>query len=220
MPGELRTEYRKQVAELEDRVLAMGESAMVMLGDAMRALLDGDTETPGSVERAEMSLDEAFADTHQQLFLLLARQAPVAADLRFLTGLLHASIHVERMGGLALNLARLAATIAGVAGDPDLLAQLREMETHAQRVMHHSLGAFARRDADAALALPGLDEPLDRLNDGIFRRLVDLAATDRQQLDWALRMVLAARFLERFGDHAVDIGAQTVFIVTGKLADL
>lgn len=220
MPDELRQEYRKQAADLEDRVLTMGGDALAMLDGAMRALLEGDAEAAAAVERAEVALDASFATAQQQLFLLIARQAPVAADLRFLAGLLHASIHVERMGGLALNLARLAADVAAVPGDPNLLAELREMATHAERVMRHSLGAFARRDAEAAFTLPELDEPLDQLNDGIFRRLVDLAATDRLQLDWALRMVLAARFLERFGDHAVDIGAQTVFVVTGKRVDL
>ena len=71
--------------------------------------------------------------------------------------------------------------------------------------------ALARRDLDLVATLDTLDEPLDRLNRGLFTRLVQLAAEDEEHLDWAMRMVLVARFFERLGDHAVDIGAQRVF---------
>lgn len=218
--GELRHAYRRQVALLEDEVLAMGEEALHMLGRAVAALIDDDPESAGAVVRADDELDAGFQRVQLGVFAVLARQAPVAGDLRFLSGLLHTNIHVERMGDLAVNIARLVPEVHGLPGDPDLLAQLQEMATHATRVARHSLGAFTRRDADAAAELPAMDEPLDRLNHGIFRLLVELAAADRDQLDWAMRMVLAARFLERLADHAVDIGEQTIFVVTGQTADL
>lgn len=220
MPGKLRHEYREQVTALEDRVLGMGEEALGMLARAVSALVEDDLTAADAVVRADDPLDSDFTTVQQGVFLLLARQAPVAGDLRFLSGLLHASIHVERMGDLAVNMARLVGEVHGATSDAGLLAQLREMATHVERVVRHSLQAFTHRDADAAFALPAMDEPIDRLNEGIFRRLVDLAAGDREQLDWAMRMVLAARYLERFADHAVDIGAQTVFVATGKTADL
>lgn len=220
MPGELRHEYRQQVTALEDRVLRMGEQALGMLARAITALVEDDLVAAEVVVRADDALDADFSSVQQGVFLLLARQAPVAGELRFLSGLLHASIHVERMGDLAVNIARLVGEVHDATGDADLLAQLREMATHVERVVRHSLGAFTRRDADAAYALPGMDEPIDRLNEGIFRRLVDLASAEHEHLDWAMRMVLATRYLERFADHGVDIGAQTVFVATGEAADL
>lgn len=83
-------------------------------------------------------------------------------------------------------------------------------------MLTRSLGALGRRDVGLALRLPDLDDPVDALNKAIFRRAVEYAAGGGQRLDWALCMVLVARYLERPGDHAVDLGAQTELAVGGR----
>jgi phosphate transport system protein len=102
---------------------------------------------------------------------------------------------------------------------PEIQSTLTEMGGHAQRMVAAAMTAFARRDVDLAERLPILDQPLDRLNGQIFRR-IERAAEDDRALEWASRMILVARYLERIGDHSVDIGEQVVFIVTGEVREL
>lgn len=217
---ELRREYRGRLSQLEDRLLEMGNRVLDMVSEAMSALADGDVQRGAAVIRADDRLDRMYAAMQEEIFTTMALQAPVASELRLLGALLHANIHLERMGDLCVNIGKFVRLTEDLPTDPELMAQLLDMGQHARRVIARSLEAFARRDVDMVMELPELDDPLDRLNKGLFRRLVQLAAADETRLDWAMRMVLVARYLERLGDHAVDIGEQAIFAVTGEAVEL
>jgi len=94
-----------------------------------------------------------------------------------------------------------------------------EMGGLAQKMVAAAMTCFARRDVELAERLPIMDQPLDRLNAQIFRQ-IEHAGEDDSTLEWASRMILVARYLERLGDHSVDIGEQVVFIVTGEVREL
>ncbi|MGH3665217.1 MAG: phosphate signaling complex protein PhoU [Egibacteraceae bacterium] len=217
---ELRREYRDRMTALEDDVLSMGHLVLDMLDEALRALAAQDTERAADVIRSDDRLDARYVDVQQQILTTLALQAPVASELRLLSAFIHANIHLERMGDLCVNIAKFVQLAEPFDHDPDLLDQLQEMGGHARRLISRSLDAVARRDLDIVRQLPELDEPIDQLNKGLFRRLVQLAADDETRLDWAIRMVLVARYIERIGDHAVDIGEQVIFAVTGEQVEL
>lgn len=217
---ELRREFRDRLARIEDRVLGMGDQVLQMAERAMTALVTEDRAIAAEVIRADDQVDRECVAVQDDILTTLALQAPVASDLRLVAALLHANIHTERMGDLCVNVARASHRAEGVSGDSDLLAQIQEMGQHARRVGRRAFEVFAARDVDAARELPALDDPVDQMNRSLFRRLVALAAQDEQQLDWALRMVLVARYLERFGDHAVDVGEQAIFAVTGEIVEL
>jgi phosphate transport system protein len=102
---------------------------------------------------------------------------------------------------------------------PEIQATLTEMGGHAQRLVAAAMTAFARRDVELAERLPIMDQPLDRLNSQVFMQ-IERAGEDDRALEWASRMILVARYLERLGDHSVDIGEQVVFIVTGEVREL
>ncbi len=217
---QLRREYRQRLSALEDDLLVIGEQVLDMLGDVMDALGKRDVERAAAVIRADDVLDERYRAVQEGIITTLALQAPVASELRLVTAFLHANVHLERMGDLCVNIAKFVQLSADLDHDPELLVQLQEMGQHARRVIDRSLEAFARRDIDAVRELPGLDDPLDRLNKGLFRRLVEVASAEEERLDWAMSMVLVSRYLERLGDHAVDIGEQTLFAVTGEAVEL
>jgi phosphate transport system protein len=119
-----------------------------------------------------------------------------------------------------VNIAKIVTLIDTDADDPELMAQVQEMAQHAKRVIERALEAFAKRDLEVVAELPLLDDPIDKLNRGLFKRMVRLAIADEAALDWAMRMVLVSRYLERMGDHAVDIGEQVYFVVTGHNIEL
>jgi phosphate transport system protein len=213
--AELRRQYRDQLATLEDRILLMGNQAQRMLDDAMRALADRDRDAAHAVLRAEERIDALYRAVQDGVFTALALQGPVATELRLVAALIHCDLHLKRIGGLCVNIAHAALQDAEQETDPEMVAQLRDMGIHAGRAIGKTLEAFTRRDASLARTLPDLDDPIDQLNRAIFRRAVTWAAGDETRLDWVLRMVLVARYLERIGDHAVEIADQTVFVVTG-----
>ena len=218
--AKLRREYREGLSGLEDRILSMGSRVAEMLTEAMQALASHDEERAAVVIRADDLLDEQYEDVHETILTLLALQAPVARDLRLLSAFLHCNIHLERMGDLCVNIAKIVSLVNPDTEDPELMAQIQEMAQHARRVLDRALEAVAKRDVDLVLTLPALDEPIDKLNRGLFKRMVQKAIVDEDKLDWAMRMVLVSRYLERMGDHGVDIGEQVYFVVTGDNIEL
>ena len=119
----------------------------------------------------ERQVRQASAEIEWGLLCTLARQAPVAGDLRLVTGLLHVNDHLERMGGLCANVAK---TVPGLANRPpptEVLATLNEMGAHVRRVVTASLACLADGDAGAAERLPTIDQAVDRLNDRVFAQM-------------------------------------------------
>jgi phosphate transport system protein len=216
--AELRRKFHERLARLEDDVLGMGQAVLRMIDDATVALVGPSTEQAKAVIAADNAVDVTYAEVQEGVLRTLALESPVASELRLVSALIHVSIHLERVGDLCVNIARFAKLTEHLHADPTLLEQIQEMGKHAWRAINRCMQSFARRDVALARELDRLDDPLDRLNRGLFQRLVQLAASDEERLDWAFSMVLVARYFERIGDHAVDIGKQVEFIVTGAVS--
>ena len=214
--SELRIEFHRRLSRLEDDLLGMGNDVLSMLDVAMAALADGDVGAAERLAAADDRLDAAYQTFQEDVVTLLTLESPVASELRLVLAFIRCSAHLERMGDLCENIGTAVRLVAEAPADRVLGGELAEMGVHARRVITRALEALARRDLDLVAELQALDDPLDQLNRGLFRRLVATGAGDEARLDWAMRMVLVARFLERLGDHAVDIGGQTRFVVTGK----
>jgi phosphate transport system protein len=216
----VRTEFEDQKEALVDRLIATAEVADTMLGDAVRALTGHDPDLATDVVRRDNEVDRHYAETQEQILRVISLQAPVAGDTRLLASMLHVNIHLERMGDYATNVAKMAYRAEGLRGKEALAAQIAEMAELAQRVGREAIRSYAQRDVALARELPAMDDGVDRLNRGIFQRLVNLVAEDESRLDWASNMILVPRHIERYGDHAVDIGEQTIFMVTGESVEL
>lgn len=219
LQGELRKEYRQQVAEIIDELLAMGGHVLTLLADSMSALAAPEGGEAAGVQRGHERMQQRHHALQDRILRTIALQAPVASDLRLFASFIRVNIHVERMGGLCRNIARAAQQETEGETDPQVTSQIAEMGQHARRVIERALESYGRRDVGLARTLAELDDPIDILNRAIFLRTVDLADDDRR-LDWAMQMVLVARYIERMSDHAVGIGEQTIFAVTGEFGAL
>jgi phosphate transport system protein len=216
----VRNDFERQIDDLVTMVAAMGDRADHMLRAALEALELGD---PGAADRvvvADRDVDRAYAQVQHGVLAAVALHGPVGSDLRLLTALVHVSLHLERMGDYAVNVARTVQDAVEFPADAALASQLSEMGALAGQVGREALRAFVQRDEGAAREAAALDDGVDRLNIGIFHRLVRLAADDEARLEWATRMIQLTRQLERYADHGVDIAEQTVFAVTGQLTEL
>lgn len=216
----MRDEYHRQLNDLLDTLLSQADVVEEMLTDALRAVVHHDRDLADGVIARDNEVDGVYESVQHGLLRTMALQAPVASDLRLSTAMLHTNIHVERMGDYATSVAKMAKMSARYQDQPEVARQLEEMGRIALQVSEEAFRSLAQRDVELAWSLPETDRGVNQLNIGVFHRLVGLAGQDRDLLEWATRMILVARLVERWSDHAVDIGEQTIFVVTGKVVEL
>ena len=210
----VRVNFHEELEAAESRLLAEGRLVRKQLERVMKALLERDTLLAQEVIEEDDNVDDVYLATQSRVLNLLALQAPVAGDLRLVSAILHSNVHVERMGDLCVNIAKFVLNKHSYPGDSPMMARLNEMGDRAAEMIDLALSAFAQRSDDLAAELPIRDSVLDRLNRGMLEDLKCYAG-DEESFEWATKLILVARYLERFGDHAVDIGEQISFLVTG-----
>jgi phosphate transport system protein len=212
---ETRIAFQEELRELEERALQGLDMVVNSLERVMESLQHQDVELAEMVIEDDDRIDGRYLEVHQGILSLLARQAPVATDLRLVAALLDVIKHVERMGDQCVNIAKLI-PVTGHEPPTDraMLETLREMGKHAASLVEQSKRAFAERNVELAQDLVVRDEAINRLQREAFRIAIEIG-DDIDTREWAMPMLLVARALERIGDNAVDIGEQTAFVVTG-----
>jgi phosphate transport system protein len=213
-----RRQFHEELETLELDILSMGELAEQALGKAMEALDSRNADTADKVIAGDDEIDDRYLSVERRWLELLALQTPVASDLRLVSVILHVNLHLERIGDMAVNIAKIAKLTSRLPANQTILSHLKEMADVVRPMLRTSLDAFVRRDLQLALSLPRMDDPVDRLNRGMYRE-VAACAGDPQVLEWAIRMMVVSRQLERVGDHAVDIAEQVAFLLTGEFQE-
>ena len=212
---EVRAAYRDELKCLEDQALGGLEMASKALERTLEAVEHQDIELAALVIADDDRIDGRYLEVHQGVLSLLARQAPVAGDLRIVAALLHLIRHVERMGDQCVNICKL---LPLEGHDPprndEMIEKILSMGRQVIAQIKHARLAFAHRDVELAEDLVGQDDIVDRLNREVFRIAIEIG-DDPDTREWAMHMVLGARALERMGDMTVDIGEHTAFVVTG-----
>jgi phosphate transport system protein len=213
-----RRHFQDELRSLESTIQAMGAAAQDLLESALLTLTSDDPELPAKVIRNADEVDGYYLRIENRIMDLFALQTPVAGDLRFLTALLHVNLHLERIGDMAVNIAKIAELAAGLPRHALVLQHLEEMGAIALRMLEAAMDAFSRRDLELCLRLPDMDDPIDHLNRGMFEHIIAMS-DDKRLLEWGIRMHVVSRQLERVGDHAVDIGEQVAFLITGEFRE-
>jgi phosphate transport system protein len=213
-----RSRFHEELDALEGEILAMGELAERAVGRAVQALVENDDALARSVIDGDDDVDEKYIRVEEGILQLLALQTPVAVDLRLISSMLHINLHLERVGDMAVNIAKIYRSVRDLPGSSMILEHIQEMSDVVRPMIRTAMEAFSRRDLNLCLRLPEMDDPVDRLNLGMYREVAALAS-DEQLLNWGLRMILVARQLERVGDHSVDIGEQVGFLLTGEFRE-
>jgi phosphate transport system protein len=212
---EARLHFQEELKDLERQTLGAIDMAVDALERVLDAVEHHDVELAGMVVADDDRLDGRYLEVHQGLLSLLARQTPVATDLRLVAALLHSIKHIERVGDQCVNIAKLIPIVGHDApADPEMLDNIRRMGDQARSQLVQVKQAFERRDVALAEDLVRQDDEIDRLNRECFSRAIEIG-TDPDRREWAMSMMLVARQLERIGDNAVDVGEQIAFVVTG-----
>ncbi|MEU2714258.1 phosphate signaling complex protein PhoU [Streptomyces sp. NPDC007205] len=214
----MRETYHEELAALSDGLVEMARLVGSAIGRATTALLDADLQVAEGVISADVQVDDLQRDLEDRAIALLARQQPVATDLRTVVTSLRMSADLERCGDLARHVAQLARLrYPGCAVPGDLHRTILEMGQLAQRLMAQAGEVILTRDVDAALQLEQEDDRMDELHRMIFRHLMD--GRWQHGVETAVDVTLVGRYYERFADHAVSVARRMVFLVTGTHAD-
>jgi phosphate transport system protein len=211
-----RISFQEELRALEQLIDDEAELVLRSLRGAVEALVTRDLDLANEVIAFDDDIDDVYLRTDQAIELLLARQTPVASDLRLVLAILRSNLHLERMGDLCTTTAKLTKLAAELPADDVLLTGFREMGDRAEQMIRVAVEALHKRDAQLAESLLALDELIDRSNRRVVLRMVELGP---ENLEWSLRMIVASRCLERVGDHAVDIGEQAAFLATGEFRE-
>jgi phosphate transport system protein len=214
----VRITLDQELTELRTGLDAEAELVVRSLRACMRALVEGDVELADEVIAFDDEVDAAYTQVEDGIQSLLARQTPVAADLRLVLAMLHINLHLERIADYCVTIAKLTKLASGLKSEPSLVEGFEEMGTRAEEMIHVALESFRDGDLARAESLVQLDELIDRVNRHAVEQVLALGA-DLGLREWGLRMLVVSRCLERIGDHAVDIGEQTAYLVSGEFRE-
>ena len=203
---------------MELRLLELGELAAASVQNAVEAVIQHDDAGAQRVIAGDDEIDQIYLELDRRMLSLLALQAPVAADLRLISVVIHSSLHLERVGDQAVNVAKMQQVTRDLPANETILQQIGEMGHIVVEMVRVAMDALRRRDLELSLRLPKMDDPVDRLNRNMHFEVAKLADEPRA-LEWGMHMNLAARALERVGDNAVDIGEQVAFLVSGEFRE-
>jgi phosphate transport system protein len=214
----MRDEFRADLQIVSQLLVDMAEAIRAAMRQATRALLTADRQAAENVIERDAEIDELYRHVEERVCDLLARQAPVASDLRAMITALHVAADLERMGDLADHVAK---TALRRHPSPAVPAELRpvfvDMASIADRMAEKIGSVLAKPDADLAAELDRDDDAMDDLHKSLFEVL--LGDDWPYGVETAIDATLLGRFYERFADHAVEVARRVIFQATGKFPD-
>ncbi|MBV9594901.1 MAG: phosphate signaling complex protein PhoU [Actinobacteria bacterium] len=210
----MRDIYHDELDDIGKTLVTMARLVGIAMERATNALLDGDLAGAESVISSDPAVDALREETERRCFEMIARQQPVATDLRVLITSLHMVQDLERMGDLALHIAKVARLrypeLAVPADIRDVISQMGEV---AQSLVSKVGDVIDGRDIELAAAIEAEDDSMDALHRKLFTLL--LSPNWSHGTEAAIDMTLLGRYYERYADHAVAVARRIVFIVTG-----
>jgi len=215
----MRVTFTEELSQLEAALQEEGDLVLRALRSSLNALARGDEELADEVIRFDDEVDRRYVAIEEGVQSLLARQTPVAADLRFVLAVLRVNLHLERMADYCVTVAKLTKLMGGLnVNDEAISNSIEDMGQRAEQMIRVAMDSFAARDAEKAQTLVELDDLIDRANRQATEDLLSLGDSPEER-EYGLRMLVVSRCVERIGDHAVDIGEQVAYLVTGEFRE-
>jgi phosphate transport system protein len=213
----MRDAFHEELDAIQATLVTMGEMVAVAMERSSAALLNADVKLAEQVISEDEKLDTIQHDLEARAINLMARQQPVAQDLRILVTSLRMSADLERMGDLCHHIAKLARMrYPAVAVPPELIPTIENMGKTAKKIIEKSTHVVKNQDLQAAIELETDDDEMDTLHRALFVALLDDSWS--HGIETAIDMTLLGRYYERCADHAVSIARRVYFLVKGEYA--
>ena len=212
-----RTQYDSDLAALKEALAAMGQHAADAVEDALEALCTADADAASLIAKGDGRINNMERDIEHRCMTLLLRQQPVAGDLRRISTAMKAVTDVERIGDHAADIAEIIPHLVTVRkeGDP-AVSQAIQMGKKAHQMILDALAALTMEDESAALKVIQADDEVDYDFNAIKKTLAQEIAAAPAKVDAALDLLMVIKYLERIGDHAVNLAEWVEFVRTGR----
>ncbi|MGI5824871.1 MAG: phosphate signaling complex protein PhoU [Bacillota bacterium] len=212
----MRNYFDKQLDTLHDKMIHMGELCVDSITNAIKILVDDDEAMVAKVMEIENEIDQMERDIESLCMKLILHQQPVATDLRKISSALKMISDMERIGDQASDIAEISMYIIGKNNNHE--TNLEKMAVEAQKMVSDSIQSFVNDDLKMARSVIEYDDVVDDCFAKIKRELVRLIASDSSQGEYYIDLLMIAKYLERIGDHATNIGEWVEYSVTGSRA--
>lgn len=214
-PTEHRLAYHRDLEELTASVIRLGAMACETIPRGTQVLLGGNLADAQNLIEEDDQIDRLAVEIEDKAFQIIALQAPMASELRRLMTIIKLVGEIERSADLMVNVCKAARRMYGANLTPRCRGILAAMAKEANKMLRLSIDAFADRNTSLAVALDDIDDELDQLNRDIVEAILEAHHEDDLELTAAVQLALIARYYERIGDHAVNIGERVNYMVTG-----
>lgn len=216
---EHRREYHRQMDDLKADILRLGGMVIETIPRGTEVLLTGDLKVAKDLIDYDDQVDRLSLDIEDRTYLVMARQAPAASELRHLVTISKLVAELERSADLMVNVSKAARRMYGSEMTPRIRGVASSMAGEAQKLLQYSLDAYADSDESLAAALDDIDDKLDELNVDMVEAVFAAHTDGHIDLQAAVQLALVARYYERIGDHAVNIGHRVIYMVTGWMPE-
>jgi phosphate transport system protein len=204
---------------VKDEILRMGSLVESQIRDAIRSIVERDSELANRVIADDSRVNEAQRVITDTVVMTIATQSPVARDLRFLMALDHVAFELERIGDHASGIAKLARRLF----EEPPIREIRDLATMgnlAADLVRGVVTALIDIDDQVARAVAARDDEIDHSYHQVFAEIIDLMRTDPRTVERGTRVILAAHWVERIGDRVTNIAEDVVYLATGQVEDL
>ncbi|WP_431798830.1 phosphate signaling complex protein PhoU [Halobacillus andaensis] len=215
----IRVQFEEELAKVKNHINEMSLSAKEALDRAIHILYQGDVQQAKQLIEDDKAIDLKEEEINEEAIRMIAKQQPVATDLRRLVVAIKISADLERMADHTKNIAKATIHLGedhGITIHP----QLREMGILAMDMVDLSIKAFEHEDITLAKKLAEMDDTMDRMYGEVVKELLESTAINPEQIQHIMQMAYTARYVERFADHITNIGENVLYLVKGKNVDL
>ena len=214
-----RDEFGRELRFLQEELLAVGGMVEKAIANAVDGLKRRDLEVSRQVILDDDAIDVRRHDIEERCVNLIARQQPIATDLRMIIAILHIVGELERMGDYAEGIAKLSLEL-GNAPPLKPLIDIPRMSDKAIQMLHKSLESFVNRNVEAARQVGDDDDEVDALYDQVYRELLTFMIEDPRTITRATYLLWVAHRLERIADRATNIAERVIYLVTGEYVEI
>jgi phosphate transport system protein len=212
---EVRRGFTEDLERLQLDVVRLGALALEAVHRGSEALLAYDLGAVDETIAHDGDLDHLSDSIEERIYVMLATQAPVAADLRAMVTMLRVNHELERIGDYMVNVAKATRRLQPEPLDPRVLGILDQMRNQASAQLEIAVDAFAQRDPTQVSDLPAMDDVMDDLTRELFRTIFTMSVDHDEAIQRAVQLALVGRYYERVADHAVNVGGRVDYMVTG-----
>lgn len=213
-----RNQFQEELQELYGDILHMADLVGEALDSSMESLIQQQQELAETVIAKDKEIDKLEKNINDKAILLIAKQQPVATDLRKIVTALRVMIDIERMGDNAKNIAK--SSIRLLDNPSSVPPDLSHMHHQVKKMLHTAVLAFGQEDISLAGKLAEMDDEVDHVYKRVVSDLLYETATRPDQIEYVMQMSFCARYLERFADHITNIGESILYLVKGENVNL